>query len=542
MENISEKIADELFEKARRGNKESLHELKILGNNNDAKALSKLAEIYLKGLGGEKQLPEKAMEFLHRAAVQDYPPALYRLGDFYYYGKGGITVDAKKAVEYLTKAAELGEWKSYKLLGEIYLNNEGGIEADGYKVIDYMLKYTEEIQQNELPNISTKEEIRESLITAADIYLNGKCSVTQDGYKAIEIFAKAENWWDVARIYCDGKAGVAQSGSKAIEYFSRIEAWDDIAEIYAEGCGDIVPNREKAIEFYEKSRFSHQSDIDRLTTDKENLQELITLAKGGNAEALYELAEVYFKGLNGLEQSPQKALELLEKAAAQDYPLALYRLGNFYLYGKCGIKQNGYKAIALIQRADELDKEEDDEPDHSEWGYIYKEGVGGIKQDGQKAIEYFVKDFEENDSWESKNEILDIYLYGCGELKPDWRKAFEFMKVPPGGDLVIYSDVYFKFACVFDDKLGYFRKDGRGTLQVLDDRANRFEKLKAPNIIQANELERIAELYEEGYGGLTPNREKTIELYKKLTELCPRVEIFKIFKNKLAYLTETDDE
>ena len=31
------------------------------------------------------------------------------------------------------------------------------------------------------------------------------------------------------------------------------------------------------------------------------------------------------------------------------------------------------------------------------------------------------------------------------------------------------------------------------------------------------ELERLAELYEEGYGGLAPNREKAIELYKKLT-------------------------
>lgn len=541
MENISEKIADELFEKARRGNKESLHELKILGNNNDAKALSKLAEIYLKGLGGEKQLPEKAMEFLHRAAVQDYPPALYRLGDFYYYGKGGLNVDAKKAVEYLIKAAELGEWKSYKLLGEIYLNNEGGIEADGYKVIDYMLKYAEEIQQNELPNIFNKDEIRQSLITAANIYLDGKCNVTQDGYKAIEIFAKDENWWDIAWIYRYGKAGVAQSGSKAIEYFSRIKAWSSIAEIYAEGCGDIAPNREKAIEFYEREGDSYKYDFERLTTDKENIQELMTLAKGGNAEALYELAEVYFKGLNGLEQSPQKALELLEKAAAQDYPPALYRLGNFYLHGKCGVKQDGYKAIALIQRADELD-EEDDEPDYREWGYIYKEGVGGIKQEGQKAVEYFIKDFEENNDWESMNEIQDIYFYGCGELKPDWRKAFEFMKVPPDDVLVIYSDVYFKFACVFDDKLGYFRKDGLGMLKVLDDRVNRFEKLKAPNFIIVRELERIAELYEEGYGGLAPNREKTIELYKKLTELCPRVEIFKIFKNKLAYLTETDDE
>ena len=491
MENIKKKIADELFEKARRGSKEALHELKILGNNNDAEALSKLAEIYLKGLGGFEQLPQKAIELLEKAAALDYPPALYRLGDFYYYGKGSLTVESQKAVEYLTKAAELGEWKSYKLLGEIYLNNEGGIEADGYKVIDYMLKYAEEIQQNELPNIFNEDEIQQSLITAANIYLNGKCGVTQNGYKAIEIFAKAEDWWEIAWIYRYGKAGVAQSGSKAIEYFSRIEGWSSIAEIYAEGCGDIVPNRDKAIEFYERAGDSYKYDVERLTTDKENLQELITLAESNDAKALCELAEVYLKGLNGLEQSPQKAIELLEKAAALDYPPALESLGDFYLRGKCGVKQSG-----------------------------------------QKAVDYFIKDFEENNNWESKDEIVEIYWHGCGEIKPDGRKAFEY-------DCAHNFHTGFYNCCVFDEKLGYIRRDGLKILDVLNRRYNRLQNLKAPDIVIANELIQIAEIYEEGYGGLAPNREKAIEFYKKCTALLPGDNSF---KNKLAYLTAKNCE
>ena len=438
MENIGERIADELFEKARRGNKESLHELENLGNNNDAEALSKLTEIYLKGLGGEKQLPQKAMEFLHRAAAQDYSPALYRLGDFYYYGKGGLVPDSQKAIEYLTRAAELGETEAYGLLGEIYLYSEGGIEADGYKVIDYMLKYAE-AKQRQLPSAPDsfvesvlKEEIERSFNTAADIYLYGKCGVKQDGYKAIEIFAKAEAWFEIALIYHEGKAGIKQDFCKAIEYYTKID-------------------------------------------DKSSIEELIEI-------------------MNGAEQLPQTA--------------------------------------------DELDDEED-EPDYSELARTYKESIG-VKQDGQKAIEYLIKDLEENDSWGTREEVRDIYLYGCGELKPDWRKAFEFMKVPLNGGLEIYSDVYFKFVCVFDDKLGYFRKDGLGTLQVLNDRANRLEKLKAPNIIMAYELERIAKLYEEGFGGLAPNREKAIEFYKKVDIL--HSDNVKIFKYKLAYLTGTDDE
>ena len=120
MKNIDKKIVDKLFDKACRGSKSALSELEILAENDDAIALNKLSEIYLKDLGEVEQLPQKAMELLHKAAALDYPPALYRLGEFYYYGKGGLTVDARKAVEYLTRAAEFGESDSYKLLGESY--------------------------------------------------------------------------------------------------------------------------------------------------------------------------------------------------------------------------------------------------------------------------------------------------------------------------------------------------------------------------------------------------------------------------------------
>ena len=96
-----------------------------------------------------------------------------------------------------------------------------------------------------------------------------------------------------------------------------------------------------------------------------------------------------------------------------------------------------------------------------------------------------------------------------------------------------------KFACVFDDKLGYFRKDGLFTLAVLEARCNRLEKLKAPKIIMANELRRAAEIYEEGYGGLEPNREKSIEFYKQSVALAPED---KVLKSKLAYLTGSDEE
>ena len=418
-DNTKKNLVEEIFDKARRGNKEALRELESLAENQDAEALNRIAEIYLKGLGGVEQLPKKSLEFLHRAAAQNYVPALYCLGDFYCYGKGGLSVDARKAVEYLSKAAALGEWKSYRLLGEIYLNNEGGIEADGCKVIEYLLKYAEEAQRQmtDAEDIYLKEEINEVFKTVAELYLYGKCEVTQDGCKAIENFAKIEDWFSIARIH-------------------------------EKGCGDIAPNREKAIAFYKKSGDSFKSDIERLTKDS-------------------------------------------------------------------------------------------DEPDYEFLSDSYRYGINGVKQNGKKALEYLIHDFEENPDWESGEEILQIYLYGCGELKPDWHKAFEFANIHFGGLLIYDNELAFKFACVFDNKLGYFRKDGLRTLAVLDARRNRLEKLKAPKIVMANELRRTAEIYEEGFGGLEPNREKSIEFYKQILALVPGN---KGLKGKLAYLTGSDKE
>ena len=520
--NTEKTLGEGIFDKARRGSKSALRELKNLADNEDAEALSKLAEIYLKGLGGVEQSPQKTIELLNQAAAQDYVPALYRLGKFYYYGQGGLTSDARKAVEYLTRAAELGELKSYELLGEIYFSSEGGVEADGYKAIDYLLKYAAAMQR-QITNTedSFLEAVNAAFKIVADLYLYGKCGVTQDGYKAIENFAKAEDWFNSACIYRDGKAGVVQDAGKAIEYFTRIEAWSEIATIYEEGCGEILPNREKAIEFYAKC--SQQMDIDRLTKAKDNLQELINLADDRDASALCELAEVHFKGLGGAEQSLQKATELLNQAAAHGYPPALYRLGEFYLYGKCGVTQNGYKALELFNQAAELDDEY--KPDYKLLTCTYREGVGGIKQSGQKVLEHLIKDYGED----TADDVVDIYWHGCGEIKPDGRKAFEYTCAH--GLRNVLSNCY-----VLDEKLGDIRRDGQKVLDTYNRRLNRLQELKAPDLIIANELMYISEIYEEGYGGLAPNREKAIEFYKQCVALLPRD---KRFKDKLDYLTDT---
>lgn len=96
---------------------------------------------------------------------------------------------------------------------------------------------------------------------------------------------------------------------------------------------------------------------------KSALRELKSLADNEDAEALSKLAEIYLKGLGEVEQSPQKAIELLKQAAAHD------------------------------------------EPDYELLTYIYRKGVGDIKQSGQKLLEYLIKDYGEN----TADDVVDIY-------------------------------------------------------------------------------------------------------------------------------------
>ena len=339
---------------------------------------------------------------------------LRRLGEFYYFGKGNLNVDGKKAVEYFSRAVELGDLESCEWLAWIYCDGKGGVQVDGYKALKY--------------------------------------------------FSKIKCWSSIAEIYRDGKYGVTQDGIKAIEFFIKAEDWFQTAKIYEEGCGEIEPNRQKAVEFYEKISYEN----DEL---KENFSELIKLSDSGDAEATYKLAEIYWKGLGGAEQSPKKALKLFEKATEKNYPPALQTLGEIYKFGKCGVRQNGHK-----------------------------------------ALEYLTKYFECNPDAFVVEDIVEIYEQGCGEIKPDGRKALEYSYANN-----LHGGLY--NCCTFDEKNGGIKRDGLKMLKIYKHRLQKLKNLEAPKIIIADEMKNIAKIYEEGFEGVAPDRQKAEKFYKKIDEL-----------------------
>ncbi len=73
-------------------------------------------------------------------------------------------------------------------------------------------------------------------------------------------------------------------------------------------------------------------------------------AKAGEAEAQFELAKLYEKGI-GVTADPAKALELYKAAADQGYADALNDLGFLYFQGDLGLAPDQAKGIEYFQKA-----------------------------------------------------------------------------------------------------------------------------------------------------------------------------------------------
>ena len=160
--------------------------------------------------------------------------------------------------------------------------------------------------------------------------------------------------------------------------------------------------------------------------DKEALQKLRKFAEildpeqpHSQARALYELSEVYFKGLCDVEKSPEEALKFLIRAAELNDDLALIRLGKFYRDGE-HFEINGKKALELFAKASDCGNK----AGLILSAEIYRHGQADIAADGYKAVEFYEKLDAIDDKMALMN-IAQIYATGCGQLKPDKYTALE---------------------------------------------------------------------------------------------------------------------
>lgn len=315
--------------------------------------------------------------------------------------------------------------------------------------------------------------------------------------------------------------------------------------------------------------------------DEEVIPKLEELAKAedpeqphSRARALYELAQIYFKGLCGVEKSSEKGLEYLNQAADFNDDLALLTLGDFYLNGEHGLKIDAKKALEYFQKAADAGNKQG----LKSAAHIFRRDEGGIKADGYKALEFYEKLVALNDK-RTPFEMAELYKWGCGRLKADGYKALEIYDeiisrgkywlevfqnfnirgprlddmvtamheaaniylngeagvIPDGQKALEYLDKVIELdddqfydgeTALSDVVITYLEgkagisPDGYKAIEyyhkVLIDNTSR------PPYYREEALERVAEIYRDGTAGVIPDGEKAIEYFEKYIKLTHR--------------------
>ena len=187
-------------------------------------------------------------------------------------------------------------------------------------------------------------------------------------------------------------------------------------------------------------------------------------------------------------EGDQKAFQALQEYAKNDEKAevrarAIYELAEVYFNGYCGVEISQQKALELLQKA----VEQNDIAAMKKIGEFYRDGEQGFNIDYKKALEYFTK-------------------IGDGGFYKGYELAAEMLTEKHGiidnyGQKAI--DLYQKLADLEDD----------------------------------DALSKIAKIYEEGLGEISPNSQAALEVYREIVRGKEYwVEVYQNFKIDTVYL------
>mmetsp|Transcript_113 Transcript_113/g.253 ORF Transcript_113/g.253 Transcript_113/m.253 type:complete len:437 (+) Transcript_113:117-1427(+) len=116
--------------------------------------------------------------------------------------------------------------------------------------------------------------------------------------------------------------------------------------VLTEGLG-VEPREREGFAWLEKAMESGTEDCGNDDDDGSNTASL------SSAQASYELGTIYYTGIDGIvEEDPEKAFALFERAAEQDHTAALYMVADCLVEGE-GTERSVSKAVPLFYRAAE---------------------------------------------------------------------------------------------------------------------------------------------------------------------------------------------
>ena len=297
-------------------------------------AQSRLGHMYLFGIGVPQNY-KKAIKLLRSAAQHEVPDAQFRMGAIYEYGIG-VKRNYREAIKWYSLAEDFGYKDAldylvitkYKLADELYLSHKNN---DSYK------------EAFNLYQFAAKNDYGKAFIKIAYMYENG-LGIKQD-------YKKAFRWYERAASKGKGNAcaeykkgyltekglGVKQSNYAAFGYYKK---------------ATVRKSKTPSAGYLQEFDNGYDVPFDFILA----VNRYIDDADKGDKVSQYNLAEMYYRGW-GVEESEQKAIELLTASANQGYIPAQIRLGEIFKHSdvhkaidwlKLASAKGSYRAMYLL--------------------------------------------------------------------------------------------------------------------------------------------------------------------------------------------------
>ena len=399
--------------------------------------------------------------------------AMYDLAEDYRTGSDGHEKNEEEAIRY------------YKLVAEDENAGDDMVENACYWLGHIMC--FNEVEDDDAEAVSWYEKaLEKGSVTAITclgwMYERGK-GVVQNDEKAIELYKQAADGGNnvamnnLGIIYENGKVGQEVNLEEALKWYKLA------AENGYDGAQESVARVEQALQEETETDRSTEKTAEQYYEEENYEEALAAYRKDGDAEnvervlqAMYDLAENYKDGKNGVEKNEEEAIRYYKLVAededAEDEKIRNSSFSLGYIMTHNDTEEDDAEAVTWFEKA--IEKGDGNAINWLGWMY---ENRKGVPQDYEKAVELYKKAADVKSGY-AQNRLGGIYENGeCGQ-EINLEEALKWYKLAAENDYDGAQERVERVQQSIYDLAENYR-DGKNGVEKNEEEAIRYYKLVA---------------------------------------------------------------